>query len=58
MRPEHWKAGDVSKLDDITEEGRQYLITILELQSRARPEALIAIDQLLEALGAEGHYFT
>ena len=58
MRPEHWEAGDVSKMDDITEEGRKYLITVLELQTRAKPEVLIAIDQLLEVLGAEGHEFT
>ncbi len=30
MRPEAWKAGDVTKLDQITEEGRLTVIHLLE----------------------------
>jgi len=60
MRPEHWTAGDVSKLDDITEEGRILLMDVLEdaYATGLTEETNIALDQLQEVLGAEGHEFT
>ncbi len=62
MRPEHWEAGDVTKLDQITEEGRLTLIDLLEYYTDRdvgiRDESLIPVEQILEVLGAEGHEFT
>ncbi len=62
MRPEHWTAGDVTKLEQITEEGRLTLIDLIEFYVEDRDgikeESAIAVDQILEALGAEGHEFT
>ena len=60
MRPRYWMAGDASKLDDIPESGRILLMDVLEdaYASGLTEETNIALDQLLEALGAEGHEFT
>ena len=62
MRPEHWTKGDVTKLENVTEEGRQTLIDLLEYYTDRdvgiRPESLIPVEQRLEALGAEGYEFT
>ncbi len=65
MRPRYWMAGDASKLDDITEEGRKSLIHLVEFydeegktEHSMTDEVYIAVDQLLEVLGAEGHEFT
>ncbi len=65
MSPEHWNAGNVCKLSDITEEGRLILIDLVgfydeegKTERSLTDEAYIAVDQLLEALGAEGHEFT
>ncbi len=62
LRPNHWKGGDLGKMNEITEEGRLTVIHLLEYYTDRdvgiKPESLIPVEQLLEALGAEGYEFT
>ena len=63
MRPGHWKEGDVSVLDNVTEVGRRVLVAYLkdfyfdmtEGVVRTEEDIVLQLDFLLEALGAEGH---
>lgn len=60
MRPAHWTAGDLSKLDNMTDDGRQGLVEYLSeiyvhMPMDDEDPRILNLDFLLEALGTEGH---
>ncbi len=57
MRPVGWKAGDLSALVNITEEGRKNLVDLLKDfywdMTEKNHDDTVVLDHLLKALGAE-----
>ena len=60
MKPKDWKHGDVTKLQNLSEDGRKRVIDLLEwyLEDEGlQEESAMAVETVLEALGAEGYEF-